>query len=43
VVVGELNENGLQILQGLDVGDKVITAGMSKMTEGLTVRIMVEG
>lgn len=43
VVVGELNENGLQVLQGLDVGDKVITAGMSKMTEGLTVRIMVEG
>lgn len=43
VVVGELNENGLQVLQGLDVGDKVITAGMSKMTEGLSVRIMVEG
>lgn len=43
VVVGELNENGLQVLQGLDIGDKVITAGMSKMTEGLTVRIMAEG
>jgi len=43
VVVGELNENGLQVIQGLDVGDKVITAGMSKMTEGLTVRIMAEG
>lgn len=43
VVVGELNENGLQILQGLDLGDNVITAGMSKMTEGLTVRIMAEG
>jgi RND family efflux transporter MFP subunit len=43
VVVGELNENGLQVLQGLDVGDKVITAGMSKITQGLAVRIMVEG
>lgn len=43
VVVGELNENGLQVLQGLDVGDKVITAGMSKISQGLAVRIMVEG
>ncbi len=43
VVVGELNENGLQILQGLDVGDKVITAGMSKISQGLAVRLMVGG
>lgn len=43
VVVGELNENGILILQGLDVGDKVITAGMSKMSQGLAVRIMAEG
>jgi len=43
VVVGELNENGLQVIQGLDIGDKVITAGMSKISQGLAVRIMVEG
>lgn len=43
VVVGELNENGLQVLQGLDIGDKVITAGMSKISQGLVVRIMAEG
>ncbi len=43
VVVGELNENGMQILQGLDVGDKVITAGMSKMSQGLIVRLMTQG
>lgn len=42
VVVGGLNENGLKILQGLDVGDKVITAGMSKISQGLAVRLMVE-
>lgn len=43
VVVGSLNENGLQVLQGLDIGDKVITAGMSKISQGLAVRIMAEG
>lgn len=43
VVVGDLNENGLQVLQGLDVGDKVITAGMSKISQGLAVSIMAEG
>lgn len=43
VVAGELNENGMLILQGLDVGDRVITAGMSKMSQGLAVRIMAEG
>ncbi|OUR63477.1 hypothetical protein A9Q73_09470 [Bermanella sp. 47_1433_sub80_T6] len=43
VVVGELNENGILILQGLDVGDRVVTAGMSKMSPGLMVRLMAEG
>lgn len=43
VVVGELNENGLQVLRGLDIGDKVITAGMSKISQGLVVRTMDEG
>lgn len=43
VVVGDLNENGIQIIQGLDAGDKVITAGMSKMSQGLVVRLMAQG
>ena len=43
VVVGDLNENGIQIIQGLDAGDKVVTAGMSKMSQGLIVRLMAEG
>lgn len=43
VVVGGLNENGIQIIQGLDAGDKVVTAGMSKMSQGLVVRLMAEG
>lgn len=43
VVVGDLNENGIQVIQGLDAGDKVVTAGMSKMSQGLVVRLMAEG
>lgn len=43
VVVGDLNENGLQVVNGLDIGDAVITAGMSKVSHGLAVRIMEEG
>jgi len=42
VVVGSLNENGIQVIQGLDAGDKVVTAGMSKMTQGLKARLMAE-
>lgn len=40
VVVGELDENGIQVLQGLDTGDRVVTAGMSKVSQGLLVRLM---
>jgi RND family efflux transporter MFP subunit len=40
VVVGNLDENGMQILQGLDSGDRVVTAGMSKISQGLVVRLM---
>ncbi len=40
VVVGKLSENGLQIVKGLILGDKVITAGMSKIAVGMKVRLM---
>jgi len=42
VVVGQVNENGIQIIQGVNIGDKVITAGMSKVTDGLAVGLMDE-
>jgi RND family efflux transporter MFP subunit len=42
VVVGQVNENGIQIIQGLKVGDRVITAGMSKVFDGLNVALMDE-
>lgn len=42
VVVGALNENGIQVVQGLEEGDQVITAGMSKVSVGLLVKLMDE-
>ena len=42
VVVGALNENGIQVVQGLEEGDQVITAGMSKVSPGLVVSLMDE-
>jgi len=42
VVVGKVNENGIQITQGLKIGDRVITAGMSKVSAGLNVALMDE-
>jgi len=42
VVIGKLNENGIQIIKGLNVGDRVITAGMSKVSTGMKVRLMDE-
>jgi len=42
IVVGQVNENGIQIIQGLNIGDRVITAGMSKVSAGLNVGLMDE-
>lgn len=39
VDVGELTAQGLQISSGLDAGDKVVTAGVSRITDGLKVRV----
>ncbi len=42
VSVGELMDSGLQIESGLQVGDEVVSAGMSKMSTGLEVRLPKE-
>lgn len=42
VQTGQLSRSGLAILGGLDVGDRVIVAGMSKMQSGLQVRLDME-
>ena len=42
VTTGELTDYGVQIQQGLTPGEWVITAGVSYLTEGLTVRLLEE-
>lgn len=39
VTVGELTGDGLEILSGLSDGDRVVTAGVSRIQDGLRVRI----
>ncbi|UCF19211.1 MAG: efflux RND transporter periplasmic adaptor subunit [Gemmatimonadota bacterium] len=41
VEIGELIADGLEILEGLDDGDRVITAGWSKIEDGMTVRLSI--
>ncbi|MEM9292268.1 MAG: efflux RND transporter periplasmic adaptor subunit [Acidobacteriota bacterium] len=40
VEVGELLAEGLEVLSGLAPGDRVITAGVSRILEGQTVRLL---
>ncbi len=40
VKVGELSSAGLELLSGLKVGDLLITAGVSKIRDGLEVKLM---
>ncbi|MCF6250597.1 MAG: efflux RND transporter periplasmic adaptor subunit [Methylococcaceae bacterium] len=39
VIIGELTVNGLEIIEGLDLADKVVTAGVTVIRDGLKVRI----
>lgn len=39
VIVGELTSEGLEIFEGLSDGDSVITAGISRITDGMKVKI----
>mgnify|MGYP001819640699 CR=1 FL=1 len=38
-MVGELLSDGLEVSSGIDTGDLVITAGVSRIYDGLTVRV----
>lgn len=40
VETGRLSIHGVEILNGLEVGDRVVVAGMSKMLDGLKVRLI---
>jgi RND family efflux transporter MFP subunit len=42
VKVGELTGEGLEVLEGLSDGDRVVTAGVSQIHDGLEVKLSVE-
>ena len=39
VTIGDLTENGLEIFEGLSDGDRVVTAGVSRIRDGQKVRL----
>lgn len=43
VTIGEINELGIEIFSGIKEGDKVVTAGMSKISDGMLVRFNTIG
>ncbi|MFC1528914.1 efflux RND transporter periplasmic adaptor subunit [Candidatus Latescibacterota bacterium] len=42
VTVGDFAGDDIEIFEGLNDGDMVVTAGMSKITEGMTVKLLVQ-
>jgi RND family efflux transporter MFP subunit len=40
ITVGRLTRNGFEVLGGLKDGDSVVTAGISKLTDGMKVRLL---
>ncbi|WP_353572596.1 efflux RND transporter periplasmic adaptor subunit [Candidatus Albibeggiatoa sp. nov. BB20] len=43
IEIGRLTEEGLEVLSGLQSGERVVTAGFSQLKEGLTVRFPEQG
>ncbi|MEL0083379.1 MAG: hypothetical protein VW985_10120, partial [Gammaproteobacteria bacterium] len=39
VTVGNLTASGLEVLTGVSPGDRVITAGVSRLQDGMAVRL----
>jgi len=38
ITVGDITNRGIEVLSGLNAGDKVITAGMTKLSQGVEVK-----
>jgi hypothetical protein len=38
VIVGEISQFGIKIFSGIELGEHVVTAGMSKVSDGMLVR-----
>jgi multidrug efflux pump subunit AcrA (membrane-fusion protein) len=43
VRIGELTRNGLEVTEGLEDGELVVTAGVSRIQDGLTVKVPGQG
>ncbi|HAS62266.1 MAG TPA: efflux RND transporter periplasmic adaptor subunit, partial [Vibrio sp.] len=42
IVIGKASQNSIQVLSGLEPGQKIVTAGMSRLTEGSKVQIIAK-
>lgn len=40
ITVGRLTNSGFEVIKGIKIGDKVITAGVSSLEEGMKVRLL---
>ena len=40
VDIGKLTDAGFEVIEGLEDGELVVTSGVSKITEGMTVRFI---
>ncbi|MFC1538622.1 efflux RND transporter periplasmic adaptor subunit [Candidatus Latescibacterota bacterium] len=40
ITVGELTSEGIEVLEGLKDGDRVVTAGLSKISDDMTVKLL---
>ena len=38
VTIGEISQSGIEIFDGISEGDRVLTAGMSKVSDGMLVK-----
>jgi hypothetical protein len=39
VIVGEISQFGIKIFSGIELGERVVTAGMSKVSDGMLVKL----
>ncbi|MBA5762606.1 efflux RND transporter periplasmic adaptor subunit [Vibrio sp. 404] len=42
IIIGKASQNSIQVLSGLEAGQKIVTAGISRLTEGSKVQIIAK-
>ena len=40
IVLGKANQTTLQVIKGLEIGQTIVTAGVSKLRDGMTVEVL---